>query len=52
MVDKKPTHILFSSRRPTARQVEAWLKASGLSRVERWMDPQGEEAVWLVTRKA
>ena len=52
MVNKKPTHILFASRRPTARQVESWLKASGLSRVQRWMDPQGEEAVWLVTRKA
>lgn len=52
MVDDKPTHILFSSRRPTARQVESWLKDSGLSRIERWMDPQGEEGVWLVTRKA
>lgn len=52
MVNKKPTHILFSSRRPTARQVEAWLKASGLSRIQRWMEPRGEEAVWLVTRKA
>jgi len=52
MVNKNPTHILFASRRPTARQVEAWLKASGLSRVRRWMDSQGEEAVWLVTRKA
>jgi len=52
MVNDKPTHILFASRRPTARQVESWLKASGLSRVQRWMDPQGEEAVWLVTRKA
>ena len=52
MVNKKPTHILFSSCRPTARQVEAWLKASGFSRVERWMDPRGEEGVWLVTRKA
>jgi len=52
MVNKKSTHILFASRRPTARQVESWLKTSGLSRVQRWMDPQGEEAVWLVTRKA
>jgi hypothetical protein len=52
MVNDKPTHILFASRRPTARQVESWLKASGLSRVQRWMDSQGEEAVWLVTRKA
>jgi len=52
MVNDKPTHILFASRRPTARQVESWLKASGLSRVQRWMDSQGEETVWLVTRKA
>jgi len=52
MENKKPTHILFSSRRPTARQVEAWLKTSGLCRVQRWVDPKGEEAVWLATRKA
>ena len=52
MIGDKPTHILFSSRRPTARQVEAWLRVSGLCRVQRWVDPKGEEAVWLVTRKA
>jgi len=52
MIDEKPTHILFSSRRPTTRQVEAWLKACGLSQIQRWVDPRGEEAVWLVTRKA
>jgi len=52
MIGDKPTHILFSSRRPTARQVEAWLRASGLCRVQRWVDPKGEEAVWLATRKA
>ena len=44
--------VVFSSRRPTQLQVESWIQASGLRRLKRWIDPRGEEGVWLVTRKA
>lgn len=44
--------IVFSSRRPTRLQVESWIQASGLRRLRRWIEPRGEEGVWLVTRKA
>jgi hypothetical protein len=33
-------------------QVESWIQASGLRRLKRWIEPLGEEGVWLVTRKA
>jgi len=44
---KKPV-IVFSSRRPTVFQVEAWLRPVGLTLVARFLDPRGEEGVWLV----
>jgi hypothetical protein len=44
--------VVFSSRRPTHPQVESWIQASGLRRLKRWIEPRGEEGVWLVTRKA
>ena len=44
--------VVFSSRRPTQLQVESWIQASGLRRLKRWIEPLGEEGVWLVTRKA
>lgn len=44
--------VVFSSRRPTHLQVENWIQASGLRRLKRWIEPRGEEGVWLVTRKA
>jgi hypothetical protein len=44
--------VVFSSRRPIHPQVESWIQASGLRRLKRWIDPRGEEGVWLVTRKA
>jgi hypothetical protein len=44
--------VVFSSRRPTHLQVESWIQASGLRRLKRWIEPRGEEGVWLVTRKA
>jgi hypothetical protein len=44
--------VVFSSRRPTRLQVESWIQASGLRRLKRWIEPRGEEGVWLVTRKA
>ena len=48
---KKPV-IVFSSRRPTVFQVEAWLRPVGLTLVARFLDPRGEEGVWLVRKKA
>jgi len=44
--------VIFSSRRPTRLQVESWIQASRLRRLKRWIEPRGEEGVWLVTRKA
>ena len=44
--------VVFSSRRPTHFQVESWIQVSGLRRLKRWIEPRGEEGVWLVTRKA
>ena len=44
----KQTRIVFSSRRPTVSQVEGWISMSGLKKVARFLDPRGEEGVWLV----
>ena len=52
IVENKPTHTLFSSRRPTLSQVESWIQTSGLTCIRRWIEPKGEEGVWLTTRKA
>ena len=51
-VGNKPTHTLFSSRRPTLSQVKSWIQTSGLTRIHQWIDPKGEEGIWLTTRKA
>ena len=51
-VGSKSTHTLFSSRRPTLSQVESWIRTSGLNRIHQWIEPKGEEGVWLTTRKA
>jgi hypothetical protein len=51
-VGNKPTHTLFSSRRPTLYQVKSWIQTSGLTRIHQWIEPKGEEGVWLTTRKA
>ena len=51
-VGNKPTHTLFSSRRPTLYQVKSWIQTSGLARIHQWIDPKGEEGIWLTTRKA
>ncbi len=51
-VGNKPTHTLFSSRRPTFSQVESWIQTSGLTRIQQWIEPKGEEGVWLANRKA
>jgi hypothetical protein len=52
VVGNKPTHTLFSSRRPTLSQVESWVQTSGLTLIHQWIEPKGEEGVWLTTRKA
>ena len=52
VVENKPTHTLFSSRRPTLSQVESWIQTSGLTCIRRRIEPKGEEGVWLTTRKA
>ena len=52
VVGNKATHTLFSSRRPTLSQVESWIQNSGLTRIHQWIEPKGEEGVWLTTRKA
>ncbi len=52
VVENKPTHTLFSSRRPTLSQVESWIQTSGLTCIHQWIEPKGEEGVWLTTRKA
>lgn len=45
---KKNSLLVFSSRRPTSAQVEAWLRSSRLHPLARWLEPRGEEGVWLV----
>ena len=52
IVGNKPTHTLFSSRRPTLSQVKSWVQTSGLTLIHQWIEPKGEEGVWLTTRKA
>ena len=44
----KKTRIVFASRRPTVSQVETWIPKVGLRKVARFLDPRGEEGVWLV----
>ena len=50
-ISKGGTVVVFSSRRPTAPQVEAWIRRARLQRLSRHHDPLGEEAVWLVRKK-
>ena len=42
------TWIVFSSRRPTVRQVESWIYRTRLKKLARFLDPRNEEGVWLV----
>jgi len=44
----RPTRIVFSSRRPTAAQVEGWIFKAGLRKVAHFLDPHQEEGLWLV----
>ena len=51
-ISKGGTVVVFSSRRPTASQVEVWIRRAQMQRLSRHHDPRGEEAVWLVRKKA
>jgi len=51
-ISQNKTFTFFSSRRPTASQVEAWIRTTQLRKLACYLDPLGEEGVWLVTRKA
>jgi hypothetical protein len=51
-ISPRTVHTVFSSRRPTACQVEAWIRIAHMRKLARYLDPLGEEGVWLVTRKA
>ena len=51
-ISRRKIVTVFSSRRPTSSQVEAWIRTAQLLKVARYLDPLGEEGVWLVARKA
>jgi len=51
-ISQSKTFTVFSSRRPTSSQVEAWIRTARLRKVARYLDPLGEEGVWLVASKA
>jgi hypothetical protein len=51
-ISRRKIVTVFSSRRPTTSQVEAWIRTAQLRKVARYLDPLGEEGVWLVARKA
>lgn len=45
---KRQDWIVFASRRPTTAQVETWIRLAHLKKVARFLDPRGEEGLWLV----
>jgi hypothetical protein len=47
-VTPRKTFTIFSSRRPTHAQVETWIRLARLKKLARFLDPKGEEGVWLV----
>jgi L-histidine N-alpha-methyltransferase len=49
-ITPKKNFVIFSSRRPTTAQVETWIRSARLRRLSRFLDPRGEEGVWLVAR--
>jgi len=51
-ISLRKIHTVFSSRRPTSSQVEAWIRSAHMRKLERYLDSLGEEGLWLVTRKA
>jgi len=51
-ISLRKIHTVFSSRRPTSSQVEAWIRSAHMQKLESYLDSLGEEGLWLVTRKA
>ena len=49
-ISSKEPVIVFSSRRPTVTQVEAWIRRARLKKLARFLDPRAEEGIWLVAR--
>ena len=49
-ITPRKTVTVFASRRPTTAQVEAWIRSARLRRLSRFLDPRGEEGVWLAAR--
>lgn len=49
-ISSKEPVIVFSSRRPTVAQVAAWIRRARLKKLARFLDPRGEEGIWLVAR--
>ena len=47
-ISSKEPVIVFSSRRPTVAQVAAWIRRARLKKLARFLDPRGEEGIWLV----
>ena len=47
-ISPKKVFTVFSSRRPTVAQVETWIRRAHLKKLGRFLDPCGEEGIWLV----
>ena len=47
-ISPRKIHTVFSSRRPTSSQVEAWIRSAYMRKLERYLDSIGEEGLWLV----
>lgn len=47
-ISQRKTFTVFSSRRPTSHQVEAWIRTAQFRKLACYLDPLGEEGVWLV----
>ncbi len=47
-ISLRKIHTVFSSRRPTSSQVEAWIRSAHMQKLERYLDSLGEEGLWLV----
>ena len=47
-ISPRKIHTVFSSRRPTSSQVEAWIRSAHMRKLERYLDSLGEEGLWLV----
>lgn len=47
-ISLRKIHTVFSSRRPTSSQVEAWIRSAHMRKLERYLDSLGEEGLWLV----